>query len=36
MVKIRQGDIVYLDADPHAGHEMGGHSPATGNVRRLF
>ena len=30
----RQGDIIYIDVEPHSGHEYGGHSPQTGNVRR--
>lgn len=36
MTYPRQGDFVFLDAEPHAGHEIGGHSPSSGNVRRPF
>ena len=34
MIVPRQGDIVFIDAEPHAGREEGGHNPATGNVQR--
>jgi len=34
MVMPQQGDIIFIDAEPHAGHEEGGHSPASGNIRR--
>lgn len=27
-MKVCQGDIVYLDCDPRAGHEQGGRRPA--------
>ncbi|WP_317637429.1 type II toxin-antitoxin system PemK/MazF family toxin [Lactobacillus xylocopicola] len=30
----QQGDIVWIDAEPHAGHEYGGHNSTTGNIRR--
>ena len=23
----KKGDIIIADAEPHAGHEMGGHNP---------
>ena len=36
MIDIHQGDIVVVDAEPHAGHEMGGHDPANNNIRRHF
>jgi mRNA interferase MazF len=32
----KQGDIVVVDAEPHAGREMGGHAPREGNVRRHY
>lgn len=32
----KQGDFVYLNAEPHAGHEIGGHDPENGNTRRPF
>ncbi|WP_302051009.1 hypothetical protein [Lactobacillus helveticus] len=25
-----------IDAEPHAGHEMGGHNPEEGNIRRRY
>lgn len=25
-----------IDAEPHAGHEMGGHNPSNHNIRRPF
>lgn len=31
-----QGDIVYADAEPHKGTEIGGHNPQEGNIRRPF
>jgi len=34
MVRLKQGDIVFIDAEPHAGHEEGGHDPQRGNIRR--
>lgn len=33
---VHQGDIIMIDAEPHAGHEMGGHDPAKGNIRRRY
>ena len=30
----KQGDIVIIEAEPHAGHEWGGHNPAKGNTKR--
>lgn len=30
----RQGDIVKIDAEPHAGIEYGGHDPEGGNIQR--
>lgn len=29
----KQGDLIWIDAEPHAGHEYGGHEP-TNNIRR--
>lgn len=29
-----QGDIIFIDAEPHAGHELDGHSMETENIRR--
>ncbi|MCK8606439.1 type II toxin-antitoxin system PemK/MazF family toxin [Leuconostoc citreum] len=34
MLYIKQGAIVFIDAEPHAGSEYGGHSATTGNIRR--
>ncbi|CAD7482809.1 type II toxin-antitoxin system PemK/MazF family toxin [Lacticaseibacillus casei] len=31
---IEQGKIYWIDAEPHAGREEGGHSPRSGNIRR--
>lgn len=31
---IVQGAIYWVDAEPHAGHERGGHDQKSGNVRR--
>lgn len=25
-------DIVFVDAEPHAGHKFGGHDPEKGNI----
>lgn len=36
MIDVHQGDIIIIDAEPHAGHEMGGHDPQKGNIRRRF
>lgn len=30
----KQGDLIYIDAEPHIGHEEGGHDPAAGNIKR--
>ncbi len=30
----QQGDIVTISAEPHAGHEWGGHNPKIGNIER--
>lgn len=35
-INVHQGDIIMVDAEPHAGHEMGGHDPKQGNIRRRF
>ena len=35
-IDVHQGDIIMLDAEPHAGHEMGGHDPEKGNIRRRY
>lgn len=32
----KKGDIVIADAEPHAGHEMGGHNPSANNIRRHY
>ncbi|BAP84866.1 cell growth regulatory protein [Paucilactobacillus hokkaidonensis JCM 18461] len=29
-----QGSLIYIDAEPHAGHEYGGHNSNMGNIRR--
>lgn len=31
---VNQGDLIWIDAEPHAGHEQGGHDPENGNIRR--
>lgn len=36
MVNPKQGDLIMIDAEPHVGHEEGGHDPASGNIRRPF
>lgn len=36
MILPKKGDIIVADAEPHAGHEMGGHDPKKGNVRRHY
>lgn len=33
---IEQGDIIFADAEPHSGHEIGGHNPQEKNIRRPF
>lgn len=30
----KQGDLIWIDAEPHAGHEYGGHNAKDGNNRR--
>ena len=30
----KQGDIVFVDAEPHLGKEYGGHNFNNGNIRR--
>ena len=30
----KQGDIIIINAEPHAGHEWGGHNTAKGNIER--
>ena len=35
-IDVHQGDIIMVDAEPHAGHEMGGHNPEQDNIRRRF
>lgn len=32
----KKGDVVIADAEPHSGHEMGGHAPREGNIRRHY
>lgn len=32
----KQGDFVFISAEPHAGHEIGGHDANAGNVRRPY
>jgi len=34
MVNLKQGDIIFIDSEPHAGREEGGHDPQRGNIRR--
>lgn len=38
MNDVHQGDLILIDAEPHAGHEMGGHNPQNNNnnIRRPF
>lgn len=31
-----KGDVIIADAEPHAGHEMGGHNPQQNNIRRHY
>lgn len=35
-IDVHQGDIIMVDAESHAGHEMGGHDPKKSNIRRRF
>ncbi|WEV43824.1 type II toxin-antitoxin system PemK/MazF family toxin [Lactobacillus sp. ESL0684] len=30
----KQGDLIWIDAEPHAGHEYGGHARDINNIRR--
>ncbi|WP_063558339.1 type II toxin-antitoxin system PemK/MazF family toxin [Lacticaseibacillus paracasei] len=30
----RQGDLIWIDSEPHAGHEYGGHNASLGNTYR--
>ncbi|WP_243682034.1 type II toxin-antitoxin system PemK/MazF family toxin [Lacticaseibacillus manihotivorans] len=30
----KQGDIIFIDSEPHAGKEFGGHDPEQNNTRR--
>ena len=30
----KQGDLIFIDAEPHVGHEESGHDPQSGNIRR--
>ena len=30
----QQGDVIKITAEPHAGHEWGGHDPKKGNIER--
>lgn len=30
----RQGDIIYISAEPHSGRKYGDHDPESGNTRR--
>ncbi|ANK62997.1 type II toxin-antitoxin system PemK/MazF family toxin [Loigolactobacillus backii] len=32
----KQGDFVWLDAEPHADHEIGGHNQSKRNIARPF
>nr|SFZ88458.1 transcriptional modulator of MazE/toxin, MazF [Loigolactobacillus rennini] len=34
MVTPKQGDLIFINAEPHAGREEGGHNPKRGNIRR--
>jgi len=34
MVSLKQGDIIFIDAEPHAGHEESGHNQEHGNIQR--
>ncbi|GET18315.1 type II toxin-antitoxin system PemK/MazF family toxin [Ligilactobacillus agilis] len=36
MIEVHQGDIIVVDAESHAGREMGGHNVVEGNIRRHF
>lgn len=32
----QKGDVIIADAEPHSGHEMDGHNPQNGNIRRHY
>ncbi len=32
----KKGDVIIADAEPHSGHEMGGHDPRKGDIRRHY
>lgn len=32
----KKGDVIVADAEPHSGHEMGGHNPEEHNIRRHY
>lgn len=32
----KQGDFVFMSAEPHAGHEIGGHDPKNNDIRRPY
>lgn len=34
MLNIKQGEIYWIDAEPHSGREEGGHSSQHHNIRR--
>ncbi|KRL87868.1 type II toxin-antitoxin system PemK/MazF family toxin [Lactobacillus kalixensis] len=36
MIFPKKGDVIVADAEPHSGHEMGGHDPKTKNIRRHY
>jgi len=36
MLDVHQGDLIFIDAEPHAGHEIGGHDLEKNNIRRPF
>ena len=36
MIYPKKGDVIVADAEPHSGHEMGGHNTKIGNVRRHY
>lgn len=33
-MQIKQGQVYWVDVEPHAGREEGGHNAMTGNIRR--
>lgn len=34
MAAPKQGDIIFIDAEPHSGREEGGHDSINGNIQR--